>query len=73
MAGRVSHIKPNAAEYNPDPKYLKELIDSTGLSHEALGVIIGVDRRTVDRWISGNRQISYAHQFALEVLVLEPD
>jgi len=63
-------MKPNAKEYNPDQQYIKDLIGSTGLTRPALAAVLGVDRRTIDRWISGDRQFNYRDQFVLEVLVL---
>jgi hypothetical protein len=64
-------MKPSAAEYNPDPVYLKELIDSTGLDPREIGVILGHDRRTIERWLAGERRFPYSIQFALECLVLD--
>ena len=52
-------------------EYIKDLIGSTGLFQQDLAVVLGVDERTIRRWISGERTCSYAAQFALEVLVLE--
>ena len=66
-------MKPNAAEYNPDPDYIEELTESTDLTRIELGELIGCDRRTIDRWISGDRQHNYRDQFALECLVLDFD
>jgi len=66
-------VTPNASEYNPDPDYLAELIGSTGLDNEALAAVLGVDRRTINRWRKGDRQFPYIAQFAIEALVLSPD
>jgi DNA-binding transcriptional regulator YiaG len=63
-------MKPDASQYNPDPKYLAELIGSTGLSQPALGQILGVTDKTLRNWLSGRNPFPYTAQFALECLVL---
>jgi len=63
-------VKPDAATYDPRPEYLAELIRSTGLTQAALARKIGVDERTIRRWLSGQRQFDYTVQFAIECLVL---
>jgi len=70
-AGQAS-MKPDATQYNPDPEYFTELVESTGITVTELAVTIGHDRRTIQRWMSGARQYPYTAQFALEVLVLTP-
>lgn len=64
-------MKPNASEYNPDPQYMEELIGSTGRTRVELAEILGCDRRTIDRWLSGDRTFNYRDQFSLECLVLD--
>lgn len=66
-------MKPDASQYNPDPRYVTELVQSTGLPIIRLAEVIGTDRRTIQRWMSGARQFPYTAQFTLEVLVLTPD
>ena len=63
-------MKPDASTYDQRPEYLAELIRSTGLTQAALAKIIGVDERTIRRWLSGQRQFDYTIQFAIECLVL---
>jgi transcriptional regulator with XRE-family HTH domain len=63
-------VKPDASTYDPRPEYLAELIGSTGLTQAALAGKIGVDERTIRRWLSGERQFNYRDQFAIECLVL---
>ncbi len=63
-------MKPDARRYDPRPEYLAELIGSTGLTQAAVAKKIGVDERTIRRWLSGQRQFPYTVQFALESLVL---
>lgn len=63
-------MKPDASRYDPRPEYLAELIGSTGMTQAALAKRIGVDERTIRRWLSGERQFNYRDQFAIECLVL---
>ena len=63
-------MKPDASTYDQRPEYLAEMIRSTGLTQAALAKIIGVDERTIRRWLSGQRQFDYTVQFAIECLVL---
>jgi len=63
-------MKPNGNEYNPSPDYLRELIVSTRLTRKELGKVLRVSPRTIQRWLSGDRQFNYRDQFAIEVLVL---
>ena len=63
-------MTPDASTYDPRPEYMADLIDSSGLSQPALGLIIGVDQRTIRRWRSGERQFTYLQQFGMECLVL---
>jgi DNA-binding transcriptional regulator YiaG len=64
-------MTPNASKYNPDPQYMAELVESTGLSQGQLSELLGVDSRTIRRWLSGSRKFPYIAQFALESLVFE--
>jgi transcriptional regulator with XRE-family HTH domain len=63
-------MKPNAAEYNPDPDYFADLVASTGLTQKDLAAIIGCTDRAIRQWCSGERRFSYQTQFTLEALVL---
>jgi DNA-binding transcriptional regulator YiaG len=64
-------VTPNAETYDPRPEYMAELIESTGLTQEVLGQILGVEARTIRHWIAGTRQFPYLAQFAMECLVLQ--
>jgi hypothetical protein len=65
-------MTPNAENYNPNPEYIRDLVESTGLRLPELGKVIGHDERTIRRWINGERKYPYSLQFALECLVLSP-
>jgi DNA-binding transcriptional regulator YiaG len=52
---------------------MAELVESTGLSQKKIGSILGVNERTVRRWVTGASTAPYVVQFCLEVLVLSPE
>jgi len=69
-------MTPDASQYNPDPKYMADLIESTGLNQEALGELIGYGSRTIRSWVAdpkapGFRTYPYSAQFAIECLVFQ--
>ena len=64
-------MTPDATEYNPDPEYIGNLIESAGVTQSALGARLGVHERTIRKWKSGERVTPYTAQFALECLVLQ--
>ena len=66
-------MKPDARGYEPNRDYLAELVASTGLSQKKTSErVLGVDPRTLRRYLSGERRIPYTVQFALECWVLAP-
>lgn len=65
-------MKPNAAEYNPDPEYFSDLVASTKLTQKDLAEKLGCTDRAIRQWCSGERSFTYLAQFALECLVLAP-
>lgn len=65
-------MKPNAAEHNTDPEYCRDLVDSIKMRRLDVARTIGIDKRTLRRYMSGERKMPYPVQFALECLVLEP-
>lgn len=65
-------MKPNSKNHRTqDPKYLADLIASTGLTQPSLGKLLGVNERTIRSWARGERPCPYSAQFCLEVLVYE--
>jgi transcriptional regulator with XRE-family HTH domain len=66
-------MKPNAIEYNPSTSYIRDLIESTGLTQKKIAETLDVDERTIRKWLSGERQFPYSVQFALESLVLSAE
>lgn len=65
-------MKPDAKLHNQDPEYMRELVESSGLSPARLGEKIGHDERTIRRWCSGERSFTYTAQFTVECVVLMP-
>ncbi len=65
-------MKPKPSEHNTDPQYCTDLVDSIDMRRYEVARAIGINRRTLTRYMSGERKMPYPVQFALECLVLEP-
>lgn len=61
-------MKPDARKHNPNPKYLRSLIEAAGLSQRAAAERIGIGDRLLRYYLSGEREAPYPVQFALECL-----
>lgn len=63
-------MKPDYKDYNPDPDYLRGLIEAAGYSQRAAARQIGVSERTFRDYLNGNTEniAPYPVQFALEAL-----
>lgn len=65
-------MKPNAEKHNPDPAYLRGLIERAGLSQREAAARVGVTDRTMRYYLSLDQEAwkpaPYAVQFALEQL-----
>lgn len=64
-------MKPNAAKHNPDPAYLRELIERRGLTQREAAARIGVTDRMMRYYLSDDPEsprAPYAVQYALENL-----
>ena len=67
-------MKPDAEnEFNPDPVYMSDLVNSTGLTRGELAKLLGVSDRSIRQWMSGDRNFSYMAQFCVECVVLQID
>lgn len=65
-------MKPDSKNHrNLDPRYLSDLIASTGMTQSRLAEVLGVTERTIRYWAAGSRGYPYSVQFCLEVLVYE--
>ena len=61
-------IRPDAANHRPgDAKYVRQLIEASGLSQTDAAFRIGVTPRTMRKWLEG-APIKYPAQYALERL-----
>ena len=66
-------MKPDATYYDPDPLYLRALIDRAGLSQRRAARVIGISERVMRYYLSdpasGNyRPAPYPVQYAIEAL-----
>ena len=65
-------MKPNPQDYNPDPVYFRELVESTGLTQGRVAEeILGCSPRSVRMWLAGDRKFPYSVQYTLESHVLD--
>lgn len=64
-------MRPNAKDYDPRPEYVADLVGSLPHTRRELAEILGVTERCLRHWLSGDREIPYTAQFALECLVLQ--
>lgn len=72
----MGEIKPNAASHNPDPAYLRGLLDAAGLSQRKAAELLGITDRAMRYYLSDEasktfRPAPYPIQFALECLAAE--
>lgn len=68
--------KPDASLHNPDPRYLRGLLDRAGMTQRQAAKLIGISDRVMRYYLSdvsseGYRAAPYTVQFSLECLVRE--
>lgn len=63
-------MKPDAKNHNPEPQYLRDLIEKAGFSQRGAARQIGISERTFRDYLNGDHpsQAPYPVQFALEAL-----
>ena len=67
-------MKPDASKHNPDPGYLRGLIEQTGLSQREVARQIGLSERVIRQYLA-NRDTStaleapYPVQYCIEQLL----
>lgn len=61
-------MQPNAETHNPDPAYLRSLLERAGLSQREAARRIGISERVMRYYLAGDREAPYPTQFALERL-----
>ena len=68
---------PDAALHNPDPRYLRGLLDAAGISQRAAARAIGISERTMRYYLSDTasdyRPAPYTVQYAMEGLTVATD
>lgn len=65
--------KPDASLYNPDPRYLRGLLEKAGVSQRQAARLLGISDRAMRYYLSDEasesyRPAPYVTQFALECL-----
>ncbi len=66
-------MTPDATKHNPDPDYLRGLVEQSGMTQRAVARLIGIDERLFRMYLA-NRQAKsaldapYPVQFCLEAL-----
>ena len=65
--------KPDASNHNPDPRYLRGLLEQAGLSQRKAADLIGITDRAMRYYLSDEsshtfRPAPYPVQFAMECL-----
>ncbi len=63
--------RPDPKKHNPDPTFLRRLVELTGLSQQEAAKAIGKSPRSMRQWLAGENKYSYCVQYALEGLLEE--
>lgn len=68
-------MTPDVAKHNPDPTYLRALLERAGLTQHGAAALIGISPRMMRYYVSDqdedHRDAPYLVQFALEALAAE--
>ncbi|MDH1109997.1 hypothetical protein N5C55_01410 [Pseudomonas otitidis] len=69
-------MKPDASNHNPDPRYLRGLLERAGVSQRKAAELIGITDRAMRYYLSDENSESYRVapypvQFALECLATD--
>lgn len=63
--------RPNAAQHDPRPEYIRELLDRAGMTQDGAAARIGISERMMRYYVAdgdANKPAPYLVQFALECL-----
>jgi len=66
-------MKPDASRHNPDPRYLRGLLEQAGVTQRQAAQLLGISDRVMRYYLSDEasesyRAAPYTVQFALECL-----
>lgn len=69
-------MKPDISKYNPDPTYIRALLEKAGLSQRKTAHILGISERMMRYYLvrtdnPNYRPMPYTVQFAIECLADE--
>lgn len=69
----VTGLKPDASRHNPDPRYLRGLLEQASLTQRQGAQLLGISERVIRYYLSDEasdtyRPAPYTVQFALECL-----
>lgn len=69
-------FKPDSSNHNPDPRYLRGLLDQAGLSQRSAAQLIGISDRAMRYYLAAEghhsyRAAPYPVQYALEQLAVD--
>lgn len=69
-------MKPDASLHNPDPRYLRGLLEKAGLTQRQAAQLLGISDRVMRYYLSDEasdsyRAAPYPVQFALECLAAD--
>lgn len=70
-------MKPNSTKHNPDPAYLRGLLEKAGLTQRAAAEAVGISPRLLRYYLTDrggdHREAPYPTQYALEMLAMQPE
>nr|WP_255322360.1 hypothetical protein [Pseudomonas aeruginosa] len=66
-------VRPDSSRHNPDPRYLRGLLDAAGITQRQAAQLLGISDRVMRYYVSDEasesyRAAPYTVQFALECL-----
>lgn len=69
----MASAKPDASNHNPDPAYLRGLLDNAGISQREAAKLLGISERMMRYYLAeedsgSHRSAPYPIQFCIEAL-----
>lgn len=65
-------MTPNSNSHDSSAAFCRDLVNSIDMTHIEISKLLGINDRTLRRYMSGARKLPYLVQFALECLLFEP-